>query len=173
MRFQFLGQAFGEGQIEGFGGSVGGDIRHRLERRRGSDDQDVPGPMRDHRREKQVRQMYDCGAIYVNHFHLPPKVRRRELAIGAEPGVVDQQIDVDISSLGEGEYFSGRRRVGQVSHENFRSDFVRRRKRSRQVFQPLAATRRQNQVRARRSQFFGQGFADAVGTTVAISQTMG
>jgi len=73
---------------------------------------------------------------------LPEPVRRGELAVGAEPGVVDEQINMKIFLADEREDRFRRNGIGQIGDADFCADFMLGREILRQCGEAILATRR-------------------------------
>ena len=93
MRPHLFRQPFGKKQIERFRRGVGRNVRHRLKRCRGRQNQNVSALRAPPLRQEQSRQVHHCAAIDLHHVQQAFRLDGWQFAVGAESGVVDQQFD--------------------------------------------------------------------------------
>ena len=120
----FFGESFAEGEVEGLGGRVGGDVRDSLEGGSRAENEDVAAAAFDHTGKIKVGEVNDCGAIHLDHFELGPQIGLVKRTVGAETGVVDQQVDGDVVDAGEIEDCGGRAGLAEICSENFDANRV-------------------------------------------------
>ena len=156
----FFRQAFGKVQIKRFRRGVRRDVGHRLKRRRGSHDQDVPAAARNHSGQVEMRQVHHRRHIDLRHFDEPVEPRLVKFAISAKAGIVHQQINGDILFFGERKNLLRAERLRQVRDANERADVVLGAQFRREAHEPVAPPRRQHQIRSARRQFPRQCRAD-------------
>jgi hypothetical protein len=80
---------------ERLAGAVHGLVGDRLHPGGGRDDDDAPPPSLDHRGEEGVGERDDGLAVDAHLLDLAVSVELHEASVGAEPGVVDEQVDAE------------------------------------------------------------------------------
>ena len=124
MGAHFLGEAFGEEQIESFGGGVNGDVGNGLKGCGGGEDEDIAALAREHLGKVEARQVHDGAAIYLDHIEQALGIDARNFAVLAKACVVDEQMDGERALLGEGEDLLRGVWLGEICGEDFGQDVV-------------------------------------------------
>src|SRR5205809_6342737 len=101
-------------------------------------------------------EMKDGGAIDLNHVEEEALIDGGERAVGAEAGVVDEDIDVETTVSREGEDSFRRVGLGEIGGEDFGADFVGGGESLRERLQAIGAAGRQDEVCAAGSEFCGE-----------------
>jgi hypothetical protein len=108
-----------------------------------------------------VRQVDDCGAVDLHHFDLSSAIGGGELAVSAEAGIVDEQIDVKIFLADESEDRVRGGWIGEIGDADFGADVVFGGEIARQRRQTILASCRQYKIRAGCGEFGGERNANS------------
>ena len=158
-----LGEAFAEEEVEGFGGGVSGDERQGLKGGGGGNDENVAAAALDHAGKIQAREVDDGGDVYLHHFEMAGEVGAIEIAVGAKSGIVDEQVEVNSLRCGEGDDLVGRGVASEVGGAEFDAGIVLGAEMGGEIFEAIAATCGENEMRAASGQLNGESAADAGG----------
>src|SRR6201993_1560419 len=89
----FLRQAFGKKKVEGFRCRVGRNVRNSLEGSSGGEDQNVTAAATHHVGKIKTCEVNNGRAIDLHHIEQPLGVDLSDLAVLAEAGVVDEELN--------------------------------------------------------------------------------
>ena len=158
-----LVQGVGERAHEGLGGPVGGAAGHGVEPSDGGDVEHGAAPPLHHGTEGGGTEAEHGEGVDLHLLLLPVHRQLVERTVGAEAGVVDQQVHrtgpVRQSSL----HRVAGHRGGQVCRQHLHRHAVGGGQFPGQRLQPVLVTGHHHQVRPLRGQAAGDGIADAAG----------
>lgn len=157
----FLGQAFGEDQVERLGGGIYRHIGYGLIGSGGGEDENVTALTFDHCREIEMGEVDDGGTVNLYHADLAAAVEFGEFTVVPVARVVDQEIDGEVAGLGEIEDLAGTGGVGEVGGDALDFDRVVLNQLSGKGLQAVEAAGGEDQVRFSGCELFGEDFSDA------------
>ena len=113
-------ERFAQVQAVGLRRGVRGHVGDRLEAGQRGDINDGPAAALDHLRECAIGQLGNGHRVDADEFHQPVERRVFQFGDDGEPGVVDQNFDLNAELFDPGPQFRGAVRLRQVERDDFR-----------------------------------------------------
>jgi len=161
-----LGQPLCEQQVEGLTCSVCCHVGHGLVGGCRRNDQDVTRAAFNHASKVEAREVNHGGAVHLHDSEFALHIAMAELTVGADAGIVYQQVDSYAPFFGERKNLFRPFWLAKICGEHLNLDVMRRAQFSAQFCKPLFPSGREHKMRAPRRKFLRECPADA-GTRAA------
>ena len=163
MRPQLRPQRLAEHQVERLARAVDGLERDRLVGGGRRQEDHRPASARDQARRQRASERDRRAVVDLGDGDLRRGVLIEERTIGAEARVRDQHADLDAGGIGGGDRARRAVALAEVLAHRVDGDAVGRLELARKLFEPIGATRHQDEVEAGARQPSRERFADPAG----------